>query len=83
VAQTFFDVSGFKACVGCKRLTAIDIRWVRNSDIQLKNASLSPPIEPILTLLLWTMVIVEGKTRRSGDNSGRACSDRGDRKVAE
>jgi hypothetical protein len=30
-----------------------------------------------MALLLWSFVVVEGKTRRSGENSGRACSDRG------
>jgi hypothetical protein len=25
-----------------------------------------------MTLLLWSLVVVEGKTRRSGENSGRA-----------
>jgi hypothetical protein len=29
-----------------------------------------------MTLLLWSFVVVEGKTRRSGENSGRACRDR-------
>jgi hypothetical protein len=44
VAQTtFILVSGFKAGFGCQRLTDIDIRWVGNSDIQLKNCRLSPP----------------------------------------
>jgi hypothetical protein len=40
----FFDVSGFKASFGRKRLTDIDRRPVRNSDIQVKNACLSGPI---------------------------------------
>jgi hypothetical protein len=40
----FFDVYGFKASFGCKRLTDIDRRPVRNSYIQVKNACLSGPI---------------------------------------
>jgi hypothetical protein len=40
---SFFDVSGFKAGFGRKLFTDIDIRLVVNSDIQLKNARLSPP----------------------------------------
>jgi hypothetical protein len=40
---SFFDVSGFKASFGRKRLTDIDKRPVRNSDIQVKNARLSCP----------------------------------------
>jgi hypothetical protein len=31
--------------------------------------------ELIMTLLLWSFVVVEGKTRRSGESSGRAGSD--------
>jgi hypothetical protein len=30
-----------------------------------------------MTLLLWSLVVVEGKTRRSGEKSGRIVSDRG------
>jgi hypothetical protein len=41
---SFFDVSGFKASFGRKRLTDIDRRPVGNSDIQVKNACLSGPI---------------------------------------
>jgi hypothetical protein len=29
----------------------------------------------MMTLLLWSFVVVEGKTRRSGENSGRATYD--------
>jgi hypothetical protein len=46
---SFFDVSGFKASFGRKRLTDIDRRPVRNSDIQVKNACLSGPIRAAQT----------------------------------
>jgi hypothetical protein len=29
-----------------------------------------------MTLLLWSFVVVEGKTRKSGEKSGRVVSDR-------
>jgi hypothetical protein len=40
----YFNQGGSDRVYGCKRFTAIDIRWALNSDIQLKNASLSSPI---------------------------------------
>jgi hypothetical protein len=43
IVYSLFDVFGFKAGFDCKGFTPMDIRRIGNSDIQLKNARLSPP----------------------------------------